>query len=158
MSLLVKIPKLLGPIDLWSDFAMPLTIGTAPVTQTLPSITIAGIPVGAALVRAVMLVKFRAISEDSTANNSLSGDQVIQAEKAVGGAWVTGIDVVDGQLFCSLSSRDTGDVLVGQTDIKAQVPANGAVIDFQWLDSLALGDTLYIEDLQVGLRLWFNLP
>lgn len=155
----VSDPKVfsLQAIDLWSDPLSIFQIGTTPTTQPLPTITIADIPSGATLIRTAMMLKFRALSEDSGSDNSLSGAQVMQAKKDIGGAWVTGVNLVDGQMVCLASLRDSGDVVIGSIDIKAQVPANGADMDFQWLDSLALGDSLYLEDLQVGLRIWYSL-
>jgi hypothetical protein len=153
-----KIPALQGgPLMLSSDTVALVTITTTPTPISLPSITIAGLPTGAVLDRADAVLKFREVSEDSTSDNSLDGAQVIQAQKAVAGAWITAINCVSGQIFCLASSRGSGDALMGSADIKAQVPANGAVINFQWEDALSLGDSLYLADVQVILRLWFHL-
>jgi hypothetical protein len=153
-----KIPTLQGgPLILSSDPVASITLNAGPVTIALPSITIAGLPAGAVLDRADAVLKFREVSEDSTADNSLSGAQVIQAQKAVAGAWITAINCVNGQIFCLASSRGSGDALMGSADIKAQVPANGAVIDFQWLSALAVGASLILSDVQVVLRMWFHI-
>jgi hypothetical protein len=153
-----KIPNLVGgPLILASDPVASISFSTTPTTIALPSISIAGLPAGAVLDRADAVLKFREGSEDSTSDNSLDGAQVIQAKKAVAGTWIIAINCVAGQIFCLASSRGSGDALMGSADIKAQVPANGAVIDFQWLDALALGDNLYLADVQMILRLWFHL-
>lgn len=154
----VPIIRFAGSLDLWSTF-VTVTVTAAAITQSLPSITISSIPSGVALSRAVIVVKFRALSEHLNVDSSLLNNQTIQVEKAVGGSWITGMNLLNGQLICLANSREFGDALIGDTDIKAQVPDNGATLDMQWVNSrVAAGSELHLEDLQVGLRIWFSAP
>jgi hypothetical protein len=102
-----------------------------------------------------MIFKYRTIENTGAAVNSVSGAQNIQAEKAVGGSWVTGIALGGGECSVPASTRETGDVMMGTADISAQVPANGAVMSFKWTSGIAAQNYLNFNDVQVGLRIWF---
>ena len=154
MSLLVKIP-LMSWLDLWSSYSTQVQLNTITGDKTLPSITIAGLLPGVAIVRAIMIFKYRTIENTGTAVNGVSGAQNLQAEKAVGGSWVTGIALGGGECSVPASTRETGDVMMGTADISAQVPANGAVMSFKWTSGLAAQNNLNFNDVQVGLRIWF---
>ncbi len=156
MSLLVKIP-LMSWLDLWSSYSTQVQLTTITGDKTLPSIIIAGLPSGAAIVRAIMIFKYRTIENTGAAVNGVSGAQNIQAEKAVGGSWVTGIALGGGECSVPASTRETGDVMMGTADISAQVPANGAVMSFKWTSGLAAQNNLNFNDVQVGLRIWFTV-
>ena len=155
MSLLVKIP-LMSWLDLWSTYSTQVQLTTITGDKTLPSITIAGLPPGVSIVRAIMIFKYRTIENTGTAVNGVSGAQNLQAEKAVGGSWVTGIALGGGECSVPASTRETGDVMMGTADISAQVPANGAVMGFKWTSGLAAQNNLNFNDVQVGLRIWFT--
>jgi len=156
MSLLVKIP-LMSWLDLWSSYSTQVQLNTITGDKTLPSITIAGLLPGVAIVRAIMIFKYRTIENTGTAVNGVSGAQNLQAEKAVGGSWVTGIALGGGECSVPASTRETGDVMMGTADISAQVPASGAVMSFKWTSGLAAQNNLNFNDVQVGLRIWFTV-
>lgn len=144
-------------MDFWSGFST-VTVTSTATTKSLPSITIAGLPDDITIVRTVMMLKFRAMQELSGVDSYLDGNQQVQAQMAVGGTWTTGIQLLNTQLRCPSLSREFGDVLIGNIDIKAQVPANGEVMQFQWLSAKVLaGSSIRFEDLQVGMRVLFSV-
>lgn len=142
-------------IDLWSGFDV-IEIDTTESTKALPSITIAGVPEESTLIRAVAVIKFRTLSEWADHDAALREAQQIQARKAIDGFWVTGIELLNNQLRCPASAREFGDVLIGTQDIAGQVPPNGEVIEFQWLNARVWDGELHLEDLQMGVRIWFT--
>jgi hypothetical protein len=156
MSLLVKAPAM-ASIDLWSAYESQVVLSSSAENIDLPSITIAGLPAGVSIVRAVMMFKYRTIENTSDGDNSVSGGQNIQAQKAVGGSWVTGIALNGDECFVPATTRETGDVMMGTDDISSQVPGNGEEIDFQWTGAEAVDDELNFNDVQVGLRIWFTI-
>jgi hypothetical protein len=105
----------------------------------------------------MMMFKYRTIENTSDGDNSVSGGQNIQAQKAIGGSWVTGIALNGDECFVSATTRETGDVMMGTDDISSQVPGNGEEIDFQWAGAQAADDELNFNDVQVGLRIWFTV-
>jgi len=143
-------------VDLWSAFTS-LTITAAATTRALPSITIADLPAGVTLARAAIFVKFRTLSEHLSADADLLNDQQIQIRKAVDGTWLTGMTLLNGQLICPADAREFGDVLIGSVDVKAQIPANGAIAELQWANSRVSAGEIHLEDLQTGLRIWFSV-
>ena len=154
MSVLVKS---MTWIDLWSPYSTQVHLTSVQEDKSLPSITFAGLPVGAAVVRAVMMLKYRTLENTNAAINSISGAQNVQAEKAVDGAWLTAIALGGGECSVPASTRESGDVMMGTDDIKSQVPANGAVIEFKWTGAKSTQDSLNFNDVQVGLRIWLSV-
>ena len=156
MSLLIKVP-LMSTLDLWSSYSTQIQLNTIMGDKVLPSITIAGLPSGATVIRAIMMLKYRTLENTNAAINGVSGGQNIQAEKAVSGSWVTGIALGGGECSVPASTHETGDVMMGTADISTQVPANGAVMNFMWTNGIAAQNNLNFNDVQVGLRIWFTV-
>ncbi len=143
-------------LTLWSAPAN-LTLTTAPTDKTLPSITIAGLPTGAVPTHAKAHVKIGAVRDDSASDNYISGDQTIQAQKAVDGTWTDALTVKDVSLYCTASKPGAGDVFGGDQDIKDEVPGNDAVMEFQWLQALSLGSSLYLYSVQVIVEIDYTV-
>jgi hypothetical protein len=154
MSLLVNAP-VMASIDLWSAYEDQIVLTTGAEDISLPPITIAGLPVGATIVRAVMMFKYRTIENSSDGGNSVSGSHDIQAQKAIDGSWITGISLNGDECLVPASTRETGDVMMGTDNISEQVPENGAEMSFQCTQGQVADDELYFNDVQVGLRIWF---
>jgi hypothetical protein len=157
LAIQIKVSKLLPYIDIWSPYLAQVQISTAPGDQALPSITMAGLPSGTTVNRAVMMLKVRTIENTNALVNSVSGAQNIQAEKAVGGAWITGIALAGGEFSVPATIRENGDVLMGSQDISAQIPANGALISFKWALAKSAQNNLNFNDIQVGVRVWYTV-
>ena len=77
MSLLIKVP-ILSSLDLWSTYEAQIVLTTSAEDISLPSITITGLPAGATIIRAVMMLKYRTVENTSAGGNSVSGSQDIQ--------------------------------------------------------------------------------
>ncbi len=137
----------------WSSYQAQVQLTTVAGDKTLPSITMRGLPSGATLALAIILLKFHNVENTNAAVNSVSGAQNIQARKAVGGAWVTGIALGGGEFSTPASTREGGDVMFGTEDISAQIPANGAVIELKWALALAAQNNLEFNNVQAGVGL-----
>lgn len=148
----------LATMDLWSAYLAQAVV-TVPVTAHLglPSIIIAGLPAGATIVRAIMFFKCRTIENTNALVNSVSGPQNIQCQKDVGGTLTPGIVLAGGEFSVPITTRENGDVMMGTTDVSAQVPANGAQMDFEWTAALAAQVQLNFNDIQIGLRIWYQV-
>jgi hypothetical protein len=152
-----KVSKLMPWIDLWSAYDAQVVVDSVAGDEALPSITIAGLPAGVTVARAIMMLKYRTIENINAAVNSVNGAQNIQAQKAVGGAWITGIALGGGECSVPATTRESGDVMMGTADVSAQVPVNGAVMSFKWTNADAAQDSLNFNDVQIGLRIWFTV-
>lgn len=149
-------------MDFWSAPQEEIIIPAVAGTLTLPTVTVADLPAGATITRAIAMVKFRIIENTNAGANKLDGatvaatSQVIQVRDDTPGTWRDAITFVDDQFGIAASTREGGDVLIGNTDIAVEVDANDGY-NFQYL--LAKADLLGINwnDLQVGLRVWFSV-
>lgn len=144
-------------VDIWSAEVAQVQLTAVAGDITLPSVTIAGIPTGATIHRAVMFLKFRNVENINALVNSVSGAQNIQAQNAVGGTWTTGIALPTGVISVPASTREGGDVLLGTGDLSGQIPANGGIVSFKWALALALLASLNLNDVQVGIRCWYSV-
>lgn len=126
-------------------------------TINLPSITIKGIPAGATILFADVVMAWRQTIELSAGENWLSALQYIQARKAIGGAWTNAIALQEDQLYLVADQFGPGDAKIGTYDVSAQVPANGEVMEFQWLDALAFADGIELTDLQMMVRIYYHM-
>lgn len=150
--------SMLSSVDFWSALVDEFTIVATAQTNNLPSITVSGLPEGVYVKKATLMVKFRAMQEMCGVDGSLGDEQEIQAQNAVDGAWTTAIELHLDQFRCLASAREFGDVLIGDKDIKSQIPLVDGVLQARWLDALAItGSALRLEDLQIGLRIWFSI-
>lgn len=156
--------KLLFSMDFWSapqeEVAIP-AVGAA-ATLTLPTVTIVDLPAGATIVRAIAMLKCRMIENTNVAANKLSGatvadtSQVIQVRDDTPGTWRDAIKFADDQFGMAASTREGGDVLIGDTDIAVEVDANDGY-NFQYLLAAADVAALNLNDVAVGLRIWYSV-
>jgi hypothetical protein len=145
------------PRDFWGHYTPQVQLTTVAGDRSLPGIAIEGLPAGAIILQARMLLKFR-ILENTNANlNSLNGAQNIQVRKQVDGSWLTGIALAGGEMAIPASMRETGDVLLGTHDIASQFPAEGGQLEFRWTDARAAQDSLNFNDVQMGVRVWYAI-
>ncbi len=139
-------------MDFWSlpQEEVPLVIGAG--DEALPSVTVADLPGGATIVRAIAMFKFRMVENHTYAGpNSLDGAQVIQVATSV-----PAINFVDTQFTIAETTREGGDVVIGAIDIAATVNANGAYA-FHWDEAKAAQTGLNFNDVQMGIRIWYSV-
>jgi len=155
MSVLFKHTDL-ESIDLWAEILPQVQLGMAPSNQFLGQIMISGLPEGVAIVRAVVMVKYRLVENTNAAENYLDGDQNIEAMLTPEGELTLALTLLDQIIRVPASTREAGDVLMGTEDISSQITGNGDVLAIQWTQSLAAQDSLNFQDVQAGLRIWFK--
>ncbi len=149
-------------MDLWSDPQEEVQAAAAAGTLTLPTVTVADLPAGATIVRAIAMFKFRMIENIYAGVNKLDGatvastSQVIQVRDDTPGTWRDAINLVDDQFTLADTAREGGDVLIGSVDIAVEVDANDGY-NFQWLLANADQDFINFNDVQVGLRIWYSV-
>jgi len=153
--------SILHPIDFWSESQEELQVSSGAGTKTLPSVTVADLPTGATVVRAVALFAARVVENVNAAANKLDGatvadtSQVIQVQDDSPGTWRDAIKFVDDQFGVAAETREGGPMLIGSIDIAVEVDGNDGY-SFRWLLAKADEDHLQFNDVQVGLRLWYS--
>ncbi len=139
----------------WSAYEDLITITGAAQDLALPSVVVAGIPAGATITRVIAMLKYRIVENTNAAINKISTagpvTPAVQVKETAGGAFTDAITIIDDMIQVAATSRDGGDVLVGNIDVSAEVDGN-ATYDFQLDDILADGANLLLRDVQVGLR------
>ena len=147
-------------VDFWSDPQDYNSVHAVPANMVLPDLLVAGLPAGATVVRAIAMFKFRIVANSNVAANQLDGatvpgvSQVIQVRKDGVGTWRDAINFADNQFSLSGSTREGGDVCIGNINIAVEVDGDDDY-NFQWLQANADLDTIDFYDIQVGLRIWY---
>ena len=156
MSVLVKsVPKSRTMIPFWSDFDDVIDLPAVAADTALPSVVVSGLPTGLILERVDVILKVRAIENTNAGGpNAINGAQNIQVRKAAG-AWVNAINLPDNLWTVALSTRESGDVLIGDNDVKATVDGDGTY-NFQFDEALVDLASLRLNDVMVGLRFFFS--
>ncbi len=139
-------------MDFWSLPQEEVALTIAAGDKALPSVTVADLPGGATIVRAIAMFKFRMVENHTYAGeNSLDGAQVIQVA-----ASVDAINFVTGQFTLAQDTREGGDVVIGLIDISGTVNANGAYA-FHWDLAKAVQTGINFNDVQMGIRIWYSV-
>jgi hypothetical protein len=112
----------------FSDTDDSITCKTDSSDLTLPSVVLPNIT--GTIVSAFAGIKFRIIENTNGAGNGLNGAQDIQVKESAAGAYMDAINLVDNQWLLPASTREGGDVVVGDIDVVAQVAAFNKTYNF----------------------------
>ena len=154
-----KLGSLISTMDFWSDPVEEKVVTAAQVTAAVGApVIVADLPDGATVVRAIVMMKFRMVENTNAAENSLdcASAQPIQVDNDDNDGWVTAIDFVDEQFKIAAETREGGDILIGDNDVKARVDGNDTY-DFQWLNARAHLADIQFNDIQMGIRVWYSI-
>lgn len=154
-----EIQKAVSPLNFWSDSEVEIDLTQAEDDFDLPDVVVSGIPAGISLIRVVVLLKVRAIENTNAgAANAINGACAIRVMKS-GGTWgvddMAAINLPDNLWTVAASTRESGDVLIGDNDVKAKVDGNGTY-NLRFEDTEVDLDYLRLNDVLVGLRLYFT--
>ena len=131
-------------------------IGGAGADVVLPDIVVPALPGWATglVARVELVLVFRKCLDTSVAANQLNGDQNVQVQKSVAGAYTTGITLKDNMFAVASSAESSGTFIIGDTDVKAQCNTPGT-FNVKITTGRADGANLELHDVQVGLRFTF---
>ena len=145
-------------MDFWADNKASVVLTTVTTADyALNTLTVAGIPSGATLVRVVAILKIAGIRDTSTSNNAVNGATALKVDADVAyGSLVTAIDIEDNSwaILVANGADRGGDVLFGDNDIKTEVSGNGTY--YARLENIACdGNNLTLLDVAWGVRIYF---
>ena len=152
-------------IDFWSAPTNKITITNVAADLTFPDIVVAALPSGLTIKKVVLVLSVRALADISAADNYINGANKTLRIKKSTGAWgvddVVGITFPNQGLYCKASAKESGPVIIDDTDLSALVNANGSynVASRQTVSAdalVAFGASLEIYDIQVGLRVFYS--
>jgi hypothetical protein len=143
-------------MDFWSLPSTILAVTAVAGDKALPDVTVAGLPAGATIVRAMAMFKFRMVLNSNVAANKLNGAQEIQVRDDSPSAWIDAINFLDGQFSVAGSAKEGGDVIIGAINVSGTVDGNDTY-NFQWDEAIATLLGLDFYDPQIGLRIWYSI-
>lgn len=148
-----------SPMDFWSDGDDVIDLPAVAADTALPDVVVSGIPSGVTLLRVVAILKVRAIENTNAGGaNAIVGAQNIRVKKSTG-TWgvddIAAINLPDNLWTVAASTRESGDVLIGDNDLKSKVDGNGTY-NLRFEDALVDLASLRLNDCLVGLRFYFR--
>jgi len=152
--------KAINYFDFWSDSDDVIDLGPGEAADVnLPNVVVSGLPTGVSLARVVAILKVRAIENTAGGGaNAIDGAQAIRVKKSTG-AWgvddLAAINLPDNLWTVAASTRESGDVLVGDNDVKGEVDGD-ATYNLRFENQVVDLDVLRLNDALVGLRFYFN--
>lgn len=146
-------------LDFWSDSIDVIDLPAVAADKNLPNVVVGGLPTGISLVRVVAILKVRTIENTNGGGaNAIQGAQAIRVKKSTG-TWgaddVPAIDLPDNMWTVALSTRESGDVLIGDNDVKGEVDGD-ATYNLRFENALVDLASLRLNDVIVGLRFYFT--
>jgi hypothetical protein len=141
---------------IWSAPQTTMIISATPGNVAGPSVVVPAnfLPAGATITRVELLMKYRKVVDDSGSDNNLDGDLNVQVKESVAGSFTTGIGLKSGMALVAGDAESAGDVVVGDVDVKAEVAADNKTYNVQIASAKAVGDYLYLKDVQFGLEFY----
>jgi len=150
----------------WSDLQATVTIGSTAADISFPDVVVSGIPADATIERAVLMLKYSKKEDTSGSDNAVNGtNKTIRIKKSTG-SWgtddIVAIDIPDNTLLTSASSKEGGDIIEGDNDIKSVVDGDGTynIMSEQTNRGDAIvvdGNNLILRDVQVGIKIYFKV-
>jgi hypothetical protein len=153
-------------MDFWSDVTAKISIDGAAADLDFGDVVVAGLPASCTLVRVVAMLKYAARKDTSAADNYIDvASKTIRVKKSTG-SWgtddVVAIDMPINSLYTTKSTKEGGDLVIGDNDVKSEVDGS-ATYNFRTeqtnrTDAIsALADHLELYDVQMGLRVEFTV-
>jgi hypothetical protein len=134
-----------------------ITLNASAADETFPPVTVADIPSGAVVVRAILGVIVGQFEDTSGSANSvvLAGTEHFQIDKT-GGSYIDAIKLLAAQWLTGASSTRGGTVLVGDIDISAEVDGNDTY-EIKMENADVTGASLLLRDVQTFIKVWYTL-
>jgi len=159
MSILVKsvpvTPISRSFLEYPSDMSVQIDLPAVAANTALPSVVVSGLPAGLAITKVEARLKVRAIQNLSDlGSNGFNGAQNIEIQKGAG-AWIPAINIPDNQWIVASLTREAGDVLIGDIDLKATVDGD-ATYNFRFASALVDLASLRLNDVLVLLRFYYS--
>lgn len=141
--------------DFWSDIDDQVDLTDASADVNLPNIVVSNLPSTLVFMDARLILKVRSIENTSASGaNGINGAQSIRIKKSTG-AWgtddIAAINLADNMWLIPASTKEAGDILIGDNDLKSEVDGN-ATYNVRFEDADVDYNNLRLHDVQVGLR------
>lgn len=146
-------------IIFWSYSDDLITLTTPAGDVDLPNVLVDGLPAGITILRVDAVIKIRALDNSAAVVNAISGAQSIRIKKSTG-TWgvddIAAIDLPTALWTLAATTREAGDVLVGDNDLSSVVDGN-AIYNLRFENALVTAATLKLNDVLVGLIISYKV-
>ncbi len=158
-SLEAKVESLATPVDFWSTAVNVIDLSVGSTDVALPDIEVGELPGGAVVARVVAILKMRVIENTNAGGpNAINGTQAVRIKRSMG-IWgvqdIAAINLPDNLWTVAASTREMGDVLIGNSDLKAVVDGPGTY-NLRFEDARVDLNYLRLNDVMVGLRFYLS--
>lgn len=140
----------------WSAWQEEVSVPAGAADLALPDVAITEIPAGATLLAVFANFKWGAIENTNAGANKLSGAQYLQVRDNAPGAWANCLGFIDDLFGLAASTREGGDVAMGNINVVTTVVGNGTY-NFQWHDAVADLASINFNNVQTGLEIWYTI-
>lgn len=144
--------------DFWSENQPTTTITNAATNPTLPSVTVAGIPDGATILRVEAILIISIVKDSSGSDNAINTTTMILAVDSDSGyaSTISAGAIPDNSWAVDVSEATERAVApVGATvDVKAEVTGDGTYY-FRLENAQADGNNLILKDVLILLRVYY---
>jgi len=156
-----RVPRITCHMDFWGDPQDNLVqITNAATSINLPNVVVADLPAGITITRVIALLKIALARDTSGSDNAVNNANMdLMVDSNAGyGSTVTAINIPDNSWHVDVSTSPDrgGDVLIGNTDVTAEVTGN-ATYYFRFENAQADGNNLELHDINAGLRVYFTV-
>jgi len=151
--------------DFPSDVEDNIEIDGAATDLDFPSVVVSGLPSGATITRVIAMLKYGSRKDSSTAENYIDQASKTLRIKKSSGSWgsndIIAIDFDQYQLRTAKSTKEGGDLIIGDNDVKTVVDGD-ATYNFRSeqtnrADAIsALADHLILYDVQMIIRIHYT--
>lgn len=165
MTPAVDIGDIVPRMDYWSSQMSKITLSATPADIVFPSVTVAGLPNDIEIIAVYAMLKVRLMKDTSGADNYINeANKTIRAKK-FSGEWgtddIVAIGFAANQWYTTASTKESGDVMMGNNDIKSVVDGNSTynfrTDESAWGNAIsALAASLELYDVQVGIRVYYK--
>jgi hypothetical protein len=164
-TVLADLARKFSFIDFWSSPEDNLTVTNSAADITFPNIVISGLPSGLTIQRIVLILSIRAIFDTSGSDNYIDAASKTLRIKKSTGTWgtddIVAITFAQNSLYCVADSKESGPVLIGDTDLSSVVDGDATYNvmsnETERGDAIVVaGADLELYDIQVGLRVFYS--
>ncbi len=141
-------------MDFWSDIDSAVTL---PADTALPDVVIADLPSNATIIRAILMLKYSAKKDTSASDNQITAG-TIQSKETTGGTYVNAINLISGEALVTASTKEGGDVHVGDNDISGDTSdiTKNCTVQSAFNGVTTTGASIILYDVQIGIRIYFT--
>ena len=147
--------KPLTHMDFWSHADSLITL---PADTALPDIVIVGLPSGYIVTRVILTLKYSAKEDTSGADNKITAGTITSREKLIPGSYETALYLKDGEADVAASTKEGGDVHVGNSDVSGTDSGitGNCTVQSVFDGVTTTGASIELYDVQIGLRVYFK--